>query len=380
MRGLEAFPRWCCLRAKTQVSCVQFQPRAKRGHTSKHLLADDAPRCTLVCSRRRRHAAPILELSNSFWAAEAVLEPTPGGARPPQAPEGLATPARRRCAEQRGSHHRAETAAAPSADASRRLQQGKSAPEVAEVQAAAAEPAAHRFRQLYRGLAEAERARRQQTGRPICTRRAAFPRQERETAFPKAARVVPASQLRPAFPLCFHAAAHARCAWRRAACAMGESTAPPVWSTEGRAIALRRPARKQMDGPAPQERDRGAGGGEFNVWCARAARCEPRGVWRSACRQCRCEAALMRSAAQVWQVSDQPGEPRRAGVRHCAPAPWRSRPPARRSRAALTLTPNCRPCSAKILRHDRCTSFVDSGRTRANDWVRAAPRLAPRLV
>ena len=56
---------------------------------------------------------------------------------------------------------------------------------------------------------------------------------------------------------------------------MGESTAPFGWSREGRAIALRRPARKQLDGPAPQERDRGAGGGEFNVWYARAARCEP---------------------------------------------------------------------------------------------------------
>ena len=76
---------------------------------------------------------------------------------------------------------------------------------------------------------------------------------------------------------------------------MGESTAPPVWSTEGRAIALRRPARKQMDGPAPQERDRGAGGGEFNVWCARAACCEPRGVRRSARRELGCCAALMRA-------------------------------------------------------------------------------------
>lgn len=56
--------------------------------------------------------------------------------------------------------------------------------------------------------------------------------------------------------------------WWRAAPAMGESTAPPVWSMEGRESALRRPARKQCDGPAPQERDRGAGGGEFNVWYA----------------------------------------------------------------------------------------------------------------
>jgi hypothetical protein len=33
-----------------------------------------------------------------------------------------------------------------------------------------------------------------------------------------------------------------------------------------------------------------------------------------------------------------------------------------------------RPASAKILRQDRCNSFVDAGRTRANDWVRAQRR------
>jgi hypothetical protein len=52
---------------------------------------------------------------------------------------------------------------------------------------------------------------------------------------------------------------------------MGDSApAPAVWSAEGRQLALRRPARQQLDGPAPQERDRGGGssGGEFNVWCA----------------------------------------------------------------------------------------------------------------
>ena len=102
---------------------------------------------------------------------------------------------------------------------------------------------------------------------------------------------------------------------------MGESTAPHVWSTEGRAIALRRPARKQMDGPAPQERDRGAGGGEFNLWCVRAALCEPVAQGGAACGACSCGAVLTRAAPQVWQVPDEPGEPRRPRVRHCARAP-----------------------------------------------------------
>jgi hypothetical protein len=61
---------------------------------------------------------------------------------------------------------------------------------------------------------------------------------------------------------------------------MGESATPPVWTDEGRQQALRRAARKQLDGPAPAERDRGAGGGEFNLWCAPrrccAAQSQPR--------------------------------------------------------------------------------------------------------
>jgi hypothetical protein len=42
----------------------------------------------------------------------------------------------------------------------------------------------------------------------------------------------------------------------------------PIWSTEGRAAALKRKARKQIEGAAPAERDRGAGGAAFNLWCA----------------------------------------------------------------------------------------------------------------
>ena len=45
------------------------------------------------------------------------------------------------------------------------------------------------------------------------------------------------------------------------------SSTPPVWTVEGRAIALKRRARKQLEGAAPAERERGAGGAEFNMWC-----------------------------------------------------------------------------------------------------------------
>ena len=45
------------------------------------------------------------------------------------------------------------------------------------------------------------------------------------------------------------------------------SASLPVWTTEGRAAALKRKARKQVEGSAPAERDRGAGGAEFNLWC-----------------------------------------------------------------------------------------------------------------
>lgn len=52
---------------------------------------------------------------------------------------------------------------------------------------------------------------------------------------------------------------------------MDDSKALPVWTVEGREAALRRKARKQIDGPAPAERDRGAGGAEFNLWYALSA-------------------------------------------------------------------------------------------------------------
>jgi hypothetical protein len=48
---------------------------------------------------------------------------------------------------------------------------------------------------------------------------------------------------------------------------MSSNSTPPVWTVEGRALALRRKARQQLDGPAPAERERGGGGADFNVWC-----------------------------------------------------------------------------------------------------------------
>ena len=46
------------------------------------------------------------------------------------------------------------------------------------------------------------------------------------------------------------------------------SASLPIWTVEGRAAALKRKARKQVEGAAPAERDRGAGGAAFNIWCA----------------------------------------------------------------------------------------------------------------
>ena len=48
------------------------------------------------------------------------------------------------------------------------------------------------------------------------------------------------------------------------------SSTPPVWTVEGRALALKRKARKQVEGAAPAERERGAGGAQFNLWCVPA--------------------------------------------------------------------------------------------------------------
>jgi hypothetical protein len=85
---------------------------------------------------------------------------------------------------------------------------------------------------------------------------------------------------------------------------MGESATPPVWSAEGRALALRRPARKQLDGAAPQERDRGAGGGEFNVWCvACSARLRADGTAHCFCVN---EHAHARCAAAPGTASSPP--------------------------------------------------------------------------